>query len=70
VEASKLMKNVRHNERLTNGNTALPDKKRRGRRTPEMLKQSLARSKVLASLVAAGAMGNQFDICGSQRRVA
>jgi hypothetical protein len=35
-----------------------------------MLKQSFARCKVLAPLLAAEAIGFQFDIGGSQRRVA
>ena len=35
-----------------------------------MLKQSLAKCKVLAPLLAAGATGSQFDTGSSQRRFA
>jgi hypothetical protein len=49
--------------RLTNGNTALARWIGEG-------SSKLARCKVLAPLLAAEAMEDQFDIGGSQRRVA
>jgi hypothetical protein len=49
--------------RLTNGNTALAHWIGSG-------SSRLAKSKVLAPLLAAGAMDDQFDTGGSQRRVA
>ena len=49
--------------RLTNGNTALA-------RWIGDVKAGMAKCKVLAPLLAAEAMEDQFDIGGSQRRVA